>query len=416
MQEFGIAAVTLAAAFFGAFAVTPLVIRVAWRLMALDRPEGRKQHAAPIPRLGGIGIVVGFAAGVIAALWASGYRGNLASADRYWWIGWIFAIALLFVCGLIDDIRGLGALTKLVVQLAAALAVYEAGFRIEALQIFGGSPLSLGAFSLPATLIWVVAITNAVNLIDGLDGLAAGVGFLVTATVGAISYQLEIFSVTVIALALAGSLLGFLPYNFSPAKIFMGDSGSQVLGLTLAVISIRGLQKSTTAVAILAPVLVLGLPIVDTILVLLRRTWREGVTPSPSDGGRRERFLAHLGRSAALFRADREHIHHNLLELGLSHRGALLLLYALASAFCLAAFAHVAVRDPSLAIVMGIALAVAVTLLKLMAVRRRTYQAPRVMQSIATGDQADGEPNSRADAQKKGPGAKAPGRIRRGEC
>src|SRR5438093_2019820 len=154
-----------------------------------------------------------------------------------------------------------------------------------------------------------------------------------TLTMVAISYYAGVFPVTVISLALAGSLLGFLPYNFSPARVFLGDSGSQFLGLTLAVISIRGAQKSATIVAILAPILVLGLPILDTVLVVLRRTWRIHGAPG-FVGGLRARFALSRG----LFQADREHIHHNLLELGLSDRKAVLVLYLVSGAFCAAAF------------------------------------------------------------------------------
>src|SRR5439155_15369778 len=178
------------------------------------------------------------------------------------------------ICGVIDAVRGLGASAKLAVQLAAGSVVYAAGFRIDFIRLPGDGVIHLAPFALPLTLFWIVGVTNAVNLIDGLDGLATGIGLIMTLTMVAISYYAGVFPVTVISLALAGSLLGFLPYNFSPARIFLGDSGSQFLGFTLGVISIRGLQKSATAVAILAPILVLGLPILDTFLVVLRRTWR----------------------------------------------------------------------------------------------------------------------------------------------
>jgi UDP-GlcNAc:undecaprenyl-phosphate GlcNAc-1-phosphate transferase len=380
MLEFGIAAASFASALICALAITPVVIRLSWRYLALDRPDARKQHAGPIPRLGGVAVLAGFAVGVVVALWASGYQGTLSTAVRYHWIGWIGAITGLFLCGLVDDVRGLGPLAKLAVQIAAALAVYAAGFRIDALQLPGTGPMPLGWLSLPATLLWVVAVTNAINLIDGLDGLAAGVGFLITATVGAISWYLGVFPVTVIALALSGALLGFLPYNFSPARIFLGDSGSQFLGVTLAVISIRGLQKSATVVAILAPLLVLGLPILDTLLVVVRRTWRGGAGEEASAD--RGWLHAQLSRSRGLFQADREHIHHNLLELGLSHRRAVLVLYLIAAVFCAAAFTHVAVRDPSMAILVGLCVAAAVAGVKILAVRRRTYAPPRVVQSV----------------------------------
>src|SRR5262249_28305788 len=161
---------------------------------------------------------------------------------------------------------------------------------------------------------WIVGVTNAVNLIDGLDGLATGIAFLSSVTVVVISATQGVFAVTLISVALAGSLLGFLGFNFSPARIYLRDSGSQFLRATLAVISIRGLQKSATAVAILVPALLLGLPILDMILVVLRR------------GLRIRRRGAAGGSLGDLLRGDREHIHYNLLDLGMSKRGAALVL------------------------------------------------------------------------------------------
>ena len=367
MPVFPLAALTFSVALAVTLLVTPLVIRLSSsRLLALDRPDTRKFHLGAVPRLGGTAVLAGFVAGIALPLWVSGYSGSLFGAVRYHWIGWIGAIAVLFVCGVVDDVMGLGAATKLLAQVAAGILVYAAGFRIDFIRLPGEGAISLGWLGLPITLLWVVAVTNAINLIDGLDGLAAGMGLMITGTIVAIAYYQGVFPVMVISLALAGSLLGFLPYNFSPARIFLGDSGSQFLGLTLAVVSIRGLQKSATAVAILAPILVLGLPILDTILVVLRRTWRIHGEPSAAAG-----FSDRLRRSRAVFEADREHIHHNLLDLGLSHRKAVLVLYCAAAVFCTGAFALVAVRNPSLAIILCGTVSLATALVKLLAVRRR---------------------------------------------
>jgi UDP-GlcNAc:undecaprenyl-phosphate GlcNAc-1-phosphate transferase len=248
------------------------------------------------------------------------------------------------------------------------------------------------------TVLWIVGVTNAINLIDGLDGLATGTGFLITATVAGISYSFNNTPVTLIALALAGSLLGFLPYNMSPARIFLGDSGSHLIGVTLAVISIRGVQKSATAVAVLAPLLILGLPILDTVLVILRRTWRIHRAPSVAWGLR-----ARLAMSQGLFHADREHIHHNLLELGLSPRSAVLVLYGASGIFCLAAFTFAAFHNPWIAVALAITTALATIFVKLAAVRRRTYTPPKVVATIPSAEStAQPQPAAPAPSPRSG--------------
>src|SRR5215813_1644941 len=232
VPELRIALLTFAAALVAALIWTPVVIRLSWATLALDRPEGRKQHEHAVPRLGGVALLASFVSGIAVALWVSGYSGSLFVVTRFQWIGWIGAVLALFACGIVDDVRGLGVASKFAIQIVAGIVVVVAGFRIDHVVVPGFGLVHLGWIALPATLLWLVAVTNAINLIDGLDGLAAGIGFLITATVAAISYYHGVFSVMVIAVALAGSLLGFLPYNFSPARIFLGDSGSQILGFT----------------------------------------------------------------------------------------------------------------------------------------------------------------------------------------
>ena len=364
--------------------VTPLVIRLSWVMLALDAPGVRKVHAAAVPRLGGVAVGIGLMAGIGCALWFSGYSPSLFGPFRYHWIGWIGAIALLFLCGLADDLHSLGAGAKLVLQTLAALIIFAAGFQIDRIVLPGVGPLVLvGPVALAVTVLWIVGVTNAINLIDGLDGLATGTGFLITATVAGISYSFNNTPVTLIALALAGSLLGFLPYNTSPARIFLGDSGSHLIGVTLAVISIRGVQKSATAIAVLAPLLILGLPILDTVLVVARRTWRIHLA-SPA----RWEFRARLAMSQGLFHADREHIHHNLLELGLSPRIAVLVLYGASAAFCLAAFTLAAFHNPWLAVGLAVTASLATIIVKLAAVRRRSYAPPRVVASMPAKESA----------------------------
>jgi UDP-GlcNAc:undecaprenyl-phosphate GlcNAc-1-phosphate transferase len=382
-------------------------------MTALDRPDARKKHAGEVPRLGGAALLLGFAAGVGLALWWEGYQGSLFNASRFHWIGWIAGIGVLFLCGLADDLRGMRPAIKLAFQLAAGLGVFLAGFRIDVLRFPSGDPIPLGVLALPATLLWIVGVTNAINLIDGLDGLAAGIGFLIAATIAAVSSYVDVFPVTVISLALAGSLLGFLPYNFSPARIFMGDSGSQFLGFTFAVISIRSPQKSATVVAILVPILMLGLPILDTLLVILRRAW--GIrtdrlaAAAPGTGPAARGLRAHVASAGRLFVADREHIHHNLVELGLSDRKAVLVLYVGAALFCTAAFCLVALHDPTLAILIASCAAVALVAVKVFAVRRRGYVRPGIVASFPMDERQESE-DRRAPAAIRAPGDRPEGR------
>jgi UDP-GlcNAc:undecaprenyl-phosphate GlcNAc-1-phosphate transferase len=250
---------------------------------------------------------------------------GLGRSSIYWVL--LFAAFGLFLLGLVDDLRGVGFLGKFGIQILAAAVVWAAGFRIEVVA-FGSTAgaLHLGWLSLPFTVLWIVGVTNAVNLIDGLDGLAAGTALITTIAVAVMALLSGQTGVVAASAALLGSLLGFLPYNFNPARIFLGDSGSMFLGFVIAVISIRGNQKGPTAVAALAPLLVVGLPVLDTAITILRRSWRIG-----RDGWRTGAAVRYVSRNAyRLFLPDREHLHHRLLDLGLSHRRAVLTLYVMA--------------------------------------------------------------------------------------
>jgi UDP-GlcNAc:undecaprenyl-phosphate GlcNAc-1-phosphate transferase len=340
---------------------------VTWGVSRFLVRRAARSGAGGVPRTGGIAVVLGFSCGVVLTLLVLQYEGSLLHATRYHWALWILAGAGLVLCGLVDDVRGLGPGTKFLVQTAAALTVYAAGFRIESVELPVLETLHLGWIGLPATVLWIVGVTNAINLIDGLDGLAPGIGVMACLTVAAIAGLQGIFPVIVIALSLAGALLGFLPLNLAPARIFLGDSGSQFLGFTLAVISIRGLDKSVTAVAILVPLLILGLPIWDTLLVVSRRAWRirseNELRPLA-----RERITAWRG----LFERDREHVHYNLVDLGLSTRRAVAVLYATCALLCVAALGLMFHRLASGALVVALAAAGEIAIVKLLAARRRT--------------------------------------------
>ncbi|MBI4514610.1 MAG: hypothetical protein HY699_02180 [Deltaproteobacteria bacterium] len=316
----GVTAVTFA------LLITPGIRALALRLGAVDEPGGRHVHHQPVPRLGGLAVL-----GALAGALAVGRAVDLLFFDVFvgygWGWAWLLPGALVVVAtGVVDDVRSLGPLAKLCCQIIAGAIALAGGYAISAVSNpFGGGPIALGWLAAPVTLLWVVGITNAFNLIDGLDGLAAGVALIASATLFVMSVAGGRIEVALLSVALAGALAGFLYYNFNPASIFLGDCGSLLLGYLLATLSIRASHKGATAVVILVPILTLGLPIMDTLLAMLRRLLG-ALRVVQSDRSRNEyRFLV-IG-SASIFRADREHIHHRLLALGLTHRRAVLVLY-----------------------------------------------------------------------------------------
>ncbi len=286
--------------------LTPLVRTLAHHFGALDHAlTSRKVHGKPIPRLGGIAIVLAFYAPLLALLFVNSEVGRQFWAHPKQAFGLFaggLAIALL---GVWDDLRGANAKTKFLVQFSVAGAMYALGFRIDIISNPYGEAIQLGWFALPFTMLWIAGVINAMNLIDGLDGLAGGVALAAITTTFAIAALRSEPLMILFTAALAGAVLGFLFYNFNPASIFMGDTGSMFLGFVLATTAIQTNQKSSTAVAIVVPIIALGVPIADTLLAMIRRA----------------------ARGAPLFSADRGHIHHRLLELGLSHRSTVLVLY-----------------------------------------------------------------------------------------
>ncbi len=287
--------------------LTPIVRRIALRIQALSAVGGRHVSARKIPRLGGVAIGLGLFLPVVALFFvnssvAADFRRDGARVVAL--CGGGFALCAV---GAIDDTRGIRALYKLYAHAAVAVCAWLAGFRIDSVQLPFVHDLSMGIFSLPVTVMWIVGVTNAVNLIDGLDGLAAGVVFFAGVTNFIVAYTVgHNFSALVMA-ALLGAVLAFLFYNFNPARIFMGDSGSYLLGFVLAATALVGpTGKATTAVSLLVPVVALGVPIFDTLFAMVRR----------------------MLERRPLFSPDRGHIHHRLIDLGLTHRRAVLILYA----------------------------------------------------------------------------------------
>lgn len=289
-------------AFVISFAATPLVKALAYKIGAIDVPDGaRRVHKTPIPRLGGLAIFYGFLVSVL-------FFADLDTQLRGILIGALLIVAM----GMVDDVKQLGAKIKLLVQLLAAGIVVLHGVQITAISvpdfIIEGGILPLGWASIPVTIIWIVGVTNAVNLIDGLDGLAVGVSSIATFSLFFIAILSGEPTVAIISAALAGGCMGFIPYNFNPAKIFMGDTGSTFLGFTLSVICIQGLFKGYAIISFIVPFLILGLPIFDTAFAILRR----------------------IKNKKPIMGADRGHLHHKLIDMGFSQKQTVAILYVIA--------------------------------------------------------------------------------------
>jgi UDP-GlcNAc:undecaprenyl-phosphate/decaprenyl-phosphate GlcNAc-1-phosphate transferase len=301
-----------AAAMLVSVLLTPLVRKYAIGVGVVDLPGERRVHEHAIPRLGGLAIVAGFFVSLLGVFVAESAVAQLFLLHPLRPIG--LAIGGLFICaaGVLDDVRGVRAWHKLAAQCIAGVIAYLCGFRIDAIALPFFGNLDMGVFGLFVTTFWIVAIINAINLIDGLDGLAGGVAFFACVTNFVVGFINQDPIVLLLSASLGGAVLGFLLFNFNPASIFMGDSGSMFLGYVLATTSILGNSvKSSTTVALLVPLVALGLPIMDTLLAMVRR------------------FL----ERRSIFSADRSHIHHQLLAMGLTHRRAVLILYGLSILF-----------------------------------------------------------------------------------
>lgn len=299
-----------------AAALTPIVRWLAFRVGAVAAPGGRHVHERAVPRLGGIAIALAICAPLVALFVVDSSVARIVRQESRLAVGLLVGGIALCAVGAIDDIRGLRAAYKLAVQVAAAVVAYALGFRIVAVHVPFIGAVSMGVFALPVTVLWIVGITNAVNLIDGLDGLAAGVVFFAACTTFAVALISTNVFVSVLMAAVMGSLIGFLFYNFNPARIFMGDSGSYFLGFVLATTSLAGAtHKASTAVSLLVPVIAMGVPIFDTLFSMVRRTLER----------------------RPLFSPDRGHIHHRLLDMGITHRRAVIILYGVCVVLTVAA-------------------------------------------------------------------------------
>jgi UDP-GlcNAc:undecaprenyl-phosphate/decaprenyl-phosphate GlcNAc-1-phosphate transferase len=276
--------------------------------------QERHLHINPLPRLGGVAIFLSFSLSIAAGLALALYRPRLVpSFPLRSMLTILVPAALVFMLGVYDDIRGAGPYLKFSVQAVAGTMLFLGGLRIVNIPVLFGNhdlPWYLG---LPCTVLWVLAITNAFNLIDGLDGLAAGSALFSTLVTFVVALLNGSSLVTMMTIALAGAILGFLRYNFNPATIFLGDSGSLFIGFLLSALALLGAQKSPTIVAVAIPVVSFGLPILETTLSVIRR----------------------LISGRPVFTADREHIHHKLLQHGMTHRQVVILLYGVSALFAL---------------------------------------------------------------------------------
>jgi UDP-GlcNAc:undecaprenyl-phosphate GlcNAc-1-phosphate transferase len=285
--------------------ITPVIIRVARQFNIVDNPGIRKVHSRPVPRIGGVAIFASMIGIVIPVLFLPNIIGDSFRLIQSKIFILLLAAGFIFFVGLLDDIKGLRVRTKLWGQLAAAIMICSVGIRVETIDITDKLVFNFGWFSWPLTILWVVGITNAVNLSDGLDGLAAGISAIACGVIALLAICNGQTIMAMLMLALLGSLTGFLFFNFDPAKVFMGDSGSLFLGFTIASSSVLCATKIETVAGLALPILALGLPILDTLFSMLRR------------------FL----ERRSLFAPDRGHFHHRLLDLGLHQRQAVITAY-----------------------------------------------------------------------------------------
>ncbi|UEX89750.1 glycosyltransferase family 4 protein [Staphylococcus ratti] len=279
--------------------LTPIVIAVSKKLDIVDRPNFRKIHTKPISMLGGSAILLSFFIGI--------------------WLGapiereikpLLLGAIVIYLVGLIDDLYDLKPILKLLGQIAAALIVVLYGVTIDFISIPIGPTIHFGWLSIPITIFWIVAITNAINLIDGLDGLAAGVSTIALVTIAFIAILQGNIFIIMICSVLIGSLLGFLVFNFHPAKIFLGDSGALLLGFIIGFLSLLGF-KNITFISLFFPIVILAVPFIDTLFAMIRR----------------------VKRGQHIMQADKSHLHHKLLDLGYTHRQTVMLIYAMAIMF-----------------------------------------------------------------------------------
>lgn len=291
-------------ALFVSYILTPYIKNIAFMIGAVDRPDARKVHSKVMPRLGGLAIYIAFFLSVVASL--------ELTRDI---VGILLGGTVIVAVGVLDDKYQLPAKVKLLGQIAAAAILIIFDIKIEWINNPFGGYFYLDYLSVPLTIFWVISFTNVVNLIDGLDGLAAGVSAIASITVILVAVQMDYYHIAVLTAALAGGIIGFIRYNFNPATIFMGDTGSMFIGYMLAAVSVYGAVKTAATIALIVPAIALGLPIIDTAFAILRR----------------------YNNGRPIFQPDKGHLHHRLLAMGLNQKQAVLLMYGISAALGIAA-------------------------------------------------------------------------------
>ena len=350
--------VVFTAALVVSLLVTRVVIHIA-RSMRLYDPRGpRKMHATPTPRIGGVGIFVAMMTVTTGAMVFDRYMGNIFAELKGGLIVLFATSTFIFLMGLVDDLRGMRATVKLLGQIIAAVVVCSFGIRIDTVM---GVDWMLSWLSWPITILWILAITNAVNLIDGLDGLSAGICSATCAVIAAFAIYTGQWAMGMLMLGLLGSLVGFLFFNFNPAKIFMGDSGSMFLGFFLGTASLLFATKVATLMGLVLPALALGLPIFDMFLTVVRRV---------------------LNRQS-VFSADRGHIHHRLVDSGLKHHHAVILMYIITLIIAGAAVLMMVLRGGGELIVFVVALLLLMSVFRVAGVLRFRKMFTQVQENLA---------------------------------
>lgn len=307
-------AIAFLLAFITAFVITPYTIRLAKKVGAVDIPNDRRVNKKPIPRLGGLAVIAGFLVSVIYLVISASIEGKINLSEDGLNIKLLGILGGMLVLGIvcyIDDVKDIKPLVKLAGQVTAAIIVASSGVLIDNFTIpFKENSFVLNeVFSFILTVGWIIGITNAINLIDGLDGLSSGITLISCLSLVVVFALNESPLIAIILItALAGAIVGFLPYNFNPAKTFIGDVGSNFMGFALAIISILGVAKTYTAIVLIAPIMILALPIFDTIWAIIRR-----IIKSKSIKG--------------VFKADRGHLHHRLMAKGYTQKQSVLILY-----------------------------------------------------------------------------------------
>ncbi len=314
-------AIAFLLAFIVTFMATPYTIKIAHKVGAVDIPKDqRRMHKKAMPKFGGPAVILGFLVSVIYLLIVMSMENtiNLFGIEQYGMklLGMLLGIIIIGVTCIIDDIKTIRPIIKLTGQVLAAIVVVLFGVRIDEIQLpFIQNPQVQEVFSIIITIIWIVGVTNAINLIDGLDGLSSGISVISALSLLIIFVLNDSPTVAILLItALAGALVGFLPFNFSPAKTFIGDTGSNFLGFSLSIISILGVAKTYTVAVIVLPLIVLGLPLFDTFWAIIRRLIK--------------------GKSIkAIFKADKGHLHHRIVAKGFSQKQAVLILYGISATF-----------------------------------------------------------------------------------